>query len=268
MCPIRIQKPRALRILEKAKQPKAPSYQKWYIGGAVVLAIVVAWIIVTPDKRESPMRSSVQGPKSPSSQNVQIDDASPSSSKTMQEQSRAFIKAVHLQPGQPTRMDAVRAEIELGPDAPERIEFSYVWKVNDRVIEGAGGDTLKLSDFKKGDLIHVDVTPNDERIKGYTVGSPIVAVHAIAPSLDLQGVNNVIKKGVPIELQLVSIAPDSQQTTFSLESPLLPGMTIDRHSGKISWVIQPDQKGLMKFGAAVEDDHRTKVTKIFEVKVD
>ena len=181
MCPIRIQKPRALRILEKAKQPKAPSYQKWYIGGAVVLAIVVAWIIVTPDKRESPMRSSVQGPKSPSSQNVQIDDASPSFSKTMQEQSRAFIKAVHLQPGQPTRMDAVRAEIELGPDAPERIEFSYVWKVNDRVIEGAGGDTLKLSDFKKGDLIHVDVTPNDERIKGYTVGSPIVAVHAIAP---------------------------------------------------------------------------------------
>ena len=90
MCPIRIQKPRALRILEKAKQPKAPSYQKWYIGGAVVLAIVVAWIIFTPDKRESPMRSSVQGPKSPSSQNVQIDDASPSSSKTMQEQSRAF----------------------------------------------------------------------------------------------------------------------------------------------------------------------------------
>jgi len=268
MCPIRIRKPRALRILEKAKQPKAPSYQKWYIGSAVVLAIAVAWLIFTPDKRDSQMDSSVRAPKSASSQNVQMDDSSPLSGKTMQEQSRAFIKAVHLQPNQPTRMDTVRAEIELGPDAPERIEFSYVWKVNDRVIEGAGGDTLRLSDFKKGDLINVDVTPNDERIKGYTVGSPIVAVHAIPPSLDLQGVHNVIKKGVPIELQLVSLAPDSQQITFSLESPLLPGMTIDRHSGKIGWVIQRDQKGILKFGAAVEDDHRTKVTKIFEVKVD
>ena len=45
-------------------------------------------------------------------------------------------------------------------------------------------------------------------------------------------------------------------------------MTIDKWSGKISWNIQPDQKGVIRFGAAVEDDNGTKVTKIFDVTVD
>jgi hypothetical protein len=45
-------------------------------------------------------------------------------------------------------------------------------------------------------------------------------------------------------------------------------MTIDKRSGKISWSLQPDQKGSFRFGAAVEDDNGTKVTKIFDITVE
>ncbi len=68
--------------------------------------------------------------------------------------------------------------------------------------------------------------------------------------------------------QTVRAAADGGQLTFSLEQPLVPGMTIDGRSGKISWIIQPDQKGTIRFGAAVEDDNQTKVIKTFEITAD
>jgi hypothetical protein len=261
-------KPKAVRVVEKVKKPATPAERKWLIGGAVALAIVIAWFIFASAKRETPTHSLVQTQKTRLDQNVQTPESSPSSNSAMQEQSHAFIKAVRLQPSQPTRMDTVKVEIEPAPDAPKQIVYSYVWKLNDRIIEGARGDTLNLSDFKKGDIVSVTVAPNDGSIDGYPVSSPLVAIHSIPLSLELQAMRLARKNGAPIELQLVSIAPESEQVTFSLEPPLVPGMTIDKRSGKITWVLQPDQKGTVRFGAAVEDDNRMKVTKNFEVKVD
>ncbi|MCX6983475.1 MAG: putative Ig domain-containing protein, partial [Lentisphaerae bacterium] len=62
--------------------------------------------------------------------------------------------------------------------------------------------------------------------------------------------------------------PDSDGITFSLEAPLVPGMSIDGQTGKITWIIPPNQKGTIRFGAAVEDTDKTKVTKIFEITVE
>lgn len=261
-------KPKAVRVVEKVKKPAAPAERKWLIGGAVALAIVIAWFIFASAKRETPTHSLVQTQETRSDQNVQTPESSPSSNSAMQEQSHAFIKAVRLQPSQPTRMDTVKVEIEPAPDAPKQIVYSYVWKLNDRIIEGARGDTLNLSDFKKRDIVSVTVAPNDGSTDGYPVSSPLVAIQSIPLSLELQAMRLARKNGAPIELQLVSIAPDSEQVTFSLEPPLVPGMTIDKRSGKITWVLQPDQKGTVRFGAAVEDDNRMKVTNNFEVKVD
>jgi hypothetical protein len=97
------------------------------------------------------------------------------------------------------------------------------------------------------------------------VESPVVAIHSAPLSLELKAMRQARKTGEPIELQLVGAAPDGDQITFSLEAPHVPGMTIDQRSGKLSWRLQPDQKGVLRFGAAVEDDNGTKVTKIFEI---
>jgi hypothetical protein len=170
-----------------------------------------------------------------------------------------------VQPSRPTRMDSLQAEVVATPTAPKKLVYSYRWKVNDRIIREATGSTLILSPFKKGELITVTVTPNDGTTDGLAVESPIVAVHSVAPSLELKALRQARKPGDPIELQLVGIAPDSDQVAFSLEPPLVPGMAIDRRSGKISWTLKPDQKGPFRFGAAVEDDQGTKVTKIFDI---
>jgi alkyl hydroperoxide reductase subunit AhpC len=69
-------------------------------------------------------------------------------------------------------------------------------------------------------------------------------------------------------MQLVSRHPDSDSITFSLEAPTVPGMSIDPNSGKIKWIIQPDQQGTIRFGAAVEDTEQTKVTRIFNITIE
>lgn len=183
------------------------------------------------------------------------------------EKSLAFIKAVRLQPSQPTRMDSLKAEVAAAPGTPEKLVYTYLWKVNDRIVEEAKGDTLNLSAFKKRDFIAVTVTPRDGDTAGFAVESPGVAIHAIAPSLELEIKPPAGPAGGPGELQLVSVAPDSEKVAFNLEPPLLPGMTVDTLSGKITWLRQAGRKGTFRFGAAVADDNGTKVTKIFDVTV-
>jgi hypothetical protein len=184
------------------------------------------------------------------------------------EKQLAFIQAIRLQPSRPTRMDNLKAEVEVASDAPEQLVYTYLWKVNGRIIEEATEATLNLSTFKKGDIISVTVTPNDGSTNGFALESPLVAIHSAPPSLELKAVRQTRKIGEPIELQLVVVAPDGDQVAFSLEAPLVPGMTIDKRSGKITWLLQPDQKGSFRFAAAVEDDNQTKVTKIFDITVE
>ncbi len=166
-------------------------------------------------------------------------------------------------------MDILRAEVVTAAYADsQRIIHTYVWKVNNRTVEGATGDTLELSTFRKEDLVTVTVTPYEGDKTGFPVESAVTVIHGIPPSLDLQAPLKKTKVGTPIELQLVSLHPDSDAITFSLEAPLLPGMSIDGKTGKITWLVPPNQKGTIHFGATVEDTDKTKVTKIFDINVE
>lgn len=241
----------------------------WAVGGAVALAMVVAWFLFMPAQREAPRTTPSSGAVGTGSglngsprASVALPDAG------IREQELAYIQAVRVQPSRPNRMDSLQAEVVVAPAAPPKLVYTYRWKVNDRIVREATGSTLISSPFKKGDLITVTVTPNDGTTDGLAVESPIVAIHSAAPSLELKAMRQARKPGKPIELQLVCVAPDSDQIAFSLEPPLVPGMAIDRRSGKISWTPEPDQKGSFRFGVAVEDDQGTKVTKIFDITLE
>ena len=165
-------------------------------------------------------------------------------------------------------MDALKADVVAASPDSSPITYGYAWKVNDRIVAGVTGDTLNLSTFKKGDLIMVTVTPYAGDTAGYPVRSPFVVVHGITPSLDLKAGRQARKPGEAVDLQLTSLHPDSDDVTFTLEEPVVPGMSIDSRSGKITWVIQPNQKGTIRFGAAVEDTDKTKVKKTFEIMLE
>ncbi len=256
------------KAIEAAKKAAALTQQRWIIGGALLSVIVIGWFIFSPARKEAPPSPSTVGPaetKGGLSPQPLAPVASPEAE--VPKKQLAFIRAVRLQPAQPTRMDILKVKVEVAENAPETLVYTYRWKVNDLTVEDASGDTLNLLPFKMRDLITVTVTPNDGDTAGFAVDSPPVAIHSVSPSLELKPMRKARKSGEPIELQLVSIAPDSDKVTFSLEDPHVPGMTIDKNSGKIIWRLQAGQKGSFSFGAAVEDNNRTKVTKKFDITV-
>ncbi len=185
------------------------------------------------------------------------------------QEERLTIQSIRFHPSQPTKMDNLKAEVVTTASAdPGRITYTYVWKVNDRTVADATGDTLNLAAFKKRDHVTVTVTPYEGDKAGFPVDSPIILINGIPPSLDLQTTSKRTKVGEPLELQLVSLHPDSDSITFSLETPLVPGMTIDSQTGKITWILPPNQRGTIRFGAAVEDTDKTKVTKTFDITME
>ncbi|MBI4632802.1 MAG: hypothetical protein HY742_02780 [Deltaproteobacteria bacterium] len=251
-----------------ATTPRLPRWI-WSVGGAVALVIVIAWFMLVPaQKKAPPAPPPSRSAGTEGSPNRQPPASAAAPAARIPEKPLAFLQTVRLQPSEPTRLDTLTAAVEVASGAPGPLTYAYLWKVNDRIIEEATGDTLNLSPFKKQDLVTVTVTPHDGDIAGFAVESPVVAIHSVPPSLALKAVRQARKIGDPIELQLVGAAPDGNLVAFSLEAPHVPGMTIDKHSGKISWRRQPNQKGTFRFGAAVEDDNRTKVTKIFAVTVE
>jgi hypothetical protein len=258
---------RAVRIwnVDIGKKMTEVPPRMWGVGGAAAAVVMILWFFIIPAPRE------MLKPISPRA--WETGDALPPPASALPatgapEGELAFIKAVRLLPSQPSRIDMLKAEVELAATAPKGLVYTYRWRVNDRVIEEMKGDSLDLSPFQKRDLVTVTVTPHDGDTAGFAVASPVVAIHSVPPSLELKALRRVRKTGEPVELQLVGAAPDGERVVYSLEAPQVSGMTIDRQSGKISWLIQPDQKGAIRFGAAVEDDNGTKVTRIFDVAVD
>ena len=273
MKPTKKIKPKAKRLGKAAQKAAAAALAAqrrqrriWAIGGAVALVAVIAWLLLAPTKKETPPAPSATRAAGTEGSRPPQTPAAPAAG--VPERDLAFIRAVRLQPPEPTRLDSLKAAVEVAPGGPAGLVYTYRWEVNDRVIEDATGDTLNLAPFKKLDLVTVTVTPHDGDTTGFAVESPLVAIHSVAPSLELKTIHQAKKIGEPIELQLVGNAPDGKLVAFSLEDPHLPGMTINKASGKISWHRQPDQKGTLRFGAAVQDDNGTKVTKIFSVTVE
>ncbi|MBP8980315.1 MAG: hypothetical protein KBG09_03615 [Syntrophobacterales bacterium] len=231
---------------------------------AIVIAIYTCWPAKeTPSgeqkRKVGPVGSIFDPPPSPQTAPRVPEEGSPSG--------RPAIVAVRLSPTQPTRLDTLKADV-IPADPAQELVYTYRWKVNDKSIAGANENTLSLSNLKKRDLVSVVVTPYAEGKAGYPVESPVVAVHGVPPTLELQAAREAPKAGKAVELQLTSRYPDSDAVTFRLEAPQVAGMTIDGKTGRISWMIQPGQRGKISFGASVEDTDGTKVTKIFEVAVE
>jgi hypothetical protein len=242
------------------------------IAVALVILIIVFLLFGSPRKEAPPKASPQSAALLPGVVPERfIEQPGPMLRKatTPEEDERPTIQSIRFDPPQPTRMDTLKAEVVMAAYAdPSSITYTYDWKVNNRIVEGATGDTLNLSTFQKKDFVTVTVTPYDGDNVGFPVDSPVTFIYGIPPSLDLQTPIKTKKVGEPLELQLVSLHPDSDGITFSLEAPLVPGMSIDSHTGKITWNIQPDQKGIIRFGAAVEDTDKTKVTKTFDITME
>lgn len=182
---------------------------------------------------------------------------------------RAMIRSVFFEPPMPTRFDVVTAKVVPLDARRGGLSYRYEWKVNNRVVKKSGENSLDLSPFNPRDLVSVTVFPYDKEmeVSGFAFDSPLLAVHGAVPTLTLEAARQPVRPGEPVRLFLTSQHPDGDLVIFSLEEPLVSGMTIDSASGEIHFTPSADQRGTILFGASVEDSQGTKVSKIFEFSV-
>ena len=244
--------------MKKVSEKSAKSFKAPFILTVVVAVLIVALFLYSPVKKSKDGEEASRVPSAAVSERQDSEDL----------KGGAMIQSVRLQPVLPTRLDSLRAEVVPIPRESGPLKYVYEWRVNEQVIAEATGDTLDLSPFKKRDLVSVTVTPYQEDTAGYPVRGPIVAIQSIPPSLEMKVIRKTAKIGEPCGFQLISDHPDSETVTFSLEEPKVGGMAIDGKTGKVTWIIGPDQQGIVRFGTAVQDTEGTRVTKIFEISLD
>lgn len=231
--------------------------------GMIALAIVFFLLQRPVDKKVS-----VTKPTEPSSSILEIiagREAGKETPRMVEEIKRPIIKSIRFIPAEPTIVDSIKAEVSTDYNKG-KAAYEYLWEINNKPVTDIKGDTLPAGIFKKGDAIRVIVTPFVDEIKGFTYESMFIVVHSAPPSLELmetrQKLNNTI------ELQLASKDPDNDKVMFSLEEPILEGMTIEKDTGKIVWKPKEKEKGTYKFRASAADIDGVKIIKTFEFKIE
>lgn len=260
---------RALKVLASLEPRRKASRippRLLLFGAGGLLAFVILWWLLTPPV---PPQPAVLQPLSSAAAKVYHPSPPDKTSEAITAQTHsdnpALIAAVRIVPSQPTREDVLKAEVTSAPDAPGPLSLSFLWRVND--VPVAQGETFKLSNLKKGDLVSVTVTPYFGDQAGVSLTSQPVRVYSIPPSLTLEIKEPKTNFADPLIMQLVSVPIDTKVLSFALEEPYLTGMTLEASSGRIIWKRPPDARGTFRFGASVTDEEGTKVTKVFEITV-
>ncbi|MBA4323469.1 MAG: hypothetical protein C0408_11690, partial [Odoribacter sp.] len=176
------------------------------------------------------------------------------------------IQSIKFIPEQPTILDDIRAGIKTVYNGEASISYGCSWEINGSIIKDVKEDVLPKGIFKKGDKISVTVTPYAKGLKGEPYKSMFIVIHSAPPTLELkemvQRLDNII------EFQLFSKDPDGDEITFSLEEPVIEGMTINKETGKIVWKPENKETGTYTFRASATDTDGTKTTRKFEFKID
>lgn len=235
----------------------------WPAVAALALLSVVLWLMPASDREGKPPLAPPPG----GAAGAIGGDTLAATGAAIAEETPILIRTVRLLPPHPTRQDRLRAEVVAEPGG-EGLTFTYQWRVNDLVVPEASGEALDLAAYRKGDLVSVTVTPRAGERAGAAVQSPLALIHSAPPTLELLASRQSRRDGQPIELQLLATAADGKITAFSLAEPRLAGMTVEAGSGRIVWNPQPDQRGTLRFAAAVMDDNGTKIVKTFEITLD
>ncbi len=216
-----LEKLKALQSAAEAKKVADPSAAKRKIprkeiliigGGACALVVLVLLIFFSPASREAPPQRAAQPP----------------GLSGYDRKDFPAIRTIRFEPPQPTRTDTLKAEVLTEAPDPSRLTYAYVWKVNDRIVEDAEGDTLDLSvlELKKRDLITVTSRPMTAT-RRLSRGKPRRGRPQHSPDARSRGAASDEESSETLEIQLVSRHPDSDSITFSLEAPTVPGMSID-----------------------------------------
>lgn len=252
---------------QQKEEQKKTGGRKLFFGVLIFIAVIAGLIFFRKEPaKQYPVADNAVSRDTAKEDIASGKDAAKPTVKPEQAPEEFFIKKVILNPPQPLISDTIKADVSSDYQGTGQVKYEYKWHINNKPVKGIKEDTLLPGEFKKKDRISVVVTPFVDGAEKDPYKSMFVVIHSSPPSLELKEISQKLNQA--IELQLVSVDPDGDKVTFSLEEPFLEGMTVDRETGEITWNPQKKEKGDYKFRASATDSDGVKTVKTFEFRID
>lgn len=163
------------------------------------------------------------------------------------------VTRITLMPGEPHVGDRVQVEVESHDQDQDAVTYLFRWYRNGRPVEGGAGDTARLetAGFLRGDVLMVEVTPQDAFNKGRPFHSPALTIINSHPAITSSPAS-AIREGL-YEYAVQATDPEGDPLTYALETAPA-GMVIDKTSGRIQWQVPADVKGTQRVRVGVRDN--------------
>ena len=147
--------------------------------------------------------------------------------------------------------DGFLAVVETDESENEDVNFIYQWKHNGADIIGATEQKLDWNDqFKKGDVITLEILPYDDLTKGLWRSEGNFTIPNSPPTISTTPPATI--NGNTLNYKVDASDLDGDKLTYSLrDAP--EGMTIDPDPGEINWEYGPESAGEYRVGIEVDD---------------
>ena len=147
------------------------------------------------------------------------------------------IGAITFLPEEPTGAQSVRVVVEASDRDKDNVDVDYLWYINGKRQITRTRDNLPFRDFKKGDVLSVEVIASDGEATVQRMSREITVANQ-APEFTTDP--RSIKK---LDGAVISARdPDGDPVAYTL-SGQPQGMTIDENTGKLSYKGSEEEPG-------------------------
>jgi Putative Ig domain len=161
--------------------------------------------------------------------------------------------------------DPLKANVKSSDLDGDFIYYTYHWEKNGVVLNEERGEILERGQFRKGDSIAINVTPDDRETLGSPKKSQVLVISNSPPIILSTPPTSVEKTSYIYEVR--AIDPDKDPLTFSLKSGPKE-MEMDKNTGLIRWEIRKEDKGNHPIEIGVSDDGGARSSQRYTLIVD
>lgn len=155
--------------------------------------------------------------------------------------------------------------LPVGKDVDQdEVTFTYKWYVNGEPDQIQTENRLDIDNIKRGDLVKLEILPNDGTVDGPLYATLESPVPGSPPRIISTPPTNF--KAIEFVYQVKGTDPDGDQMTYSLGKPPQDAV-IDAKTGLISWPLTKVAPGEYKLTIVVTDSEEQKASQEFSINV-
>jgi hypothetical protein len=165
-------------------------------------------------------------------------------------------------------VEGSRRYLESTPEAKDldqdEVTFTYKWYVNGEPNAFVSENRLEIGDIRKGDLIKLEILPNDGTVDGPVYATLESPVPGSPPNIVSQPPTSF--RSTEFVYQVKAQDPDDDLLTYRLEKPP-EGAAIDAGTGMLTWPLTTAAPGEYKLTVVVSDSEGQQTTQEFSINV-